>query len=492
MTVKAIDRILKAFLCSVLMSFASFHWGGVNTACAQQLPRQEAHQWCMLSSEDMQGTLRIPVVFLSFTDAASDNEKAISATNQNNWMVRLNDKCTNNHMGEEGSVSDYFRAQSYGLTDVVFEQVGTYTAAGSAAAYQDQSTNPQLAKNIARALKGSVDWSRYDNNGDGEVDCLLIIYAGHCDGDESSRGTVIKSIYPHRGWFEAANISKEKTDDGSYIQGYVFMNSQRHHSTSLNNIGTACHELSHGIFGLNDYYKNLVSYMGQYDAMCYGYRQMTYGAANDHCCDLCSFNRMLLGWLTPAVLTTPCHVTLQPLSREPDACVIFDPKDSNHFFMLENRAQLEDTWDAHLPAGGLVVTEIHWNRQTFQSHYVNAYNTRNVQLICAATSSKVAYPNASYFNADQTQIPYGIEGRQSISSRVSSVFSTQTVTNIRANRDGTVEFDFMGGGTPVGIDDLPKAEPLSQPAFDLWGRQVDGRGKGIVIENGKKILRSGN
>lgn len=394
-------------------------------------------------------------------------------------------------MGEDGSVSDYFLAQSYGQSRVTFESIGTYTAPGSATKYTEYKDCARLASDAARSLSPGTDWSRYDCNGDGEVDCILLIYAGHSDGDLSSRGATVTSIYPHRGWVETYLGSRTKLDDeGHLMQGYVLLNSLRDRSSAIASVGTACHELSHGLFTLSDYYKNMNSYMGQYDAMCYGYRQLDYGSAADHCCDYCSFNRMLLGWVTPVELTEPCHVVMQPLSKSPEAVVVFDPRDANHFYLLECRATLDDTWDAHLPAGGLLVTEIRWDRQTFQNHYVNAYTRKNVQLICAATGRGVEIPNASYFSFDQRSIPYGIDGRSEIPASLNPAFATSTVTNIMARRDGSVEFDFMGGGRTVGISDVPQPEPRAwEPNvfYDLTGRRVASPRRGQIVVSGGRL-----
>lgn len=458
------------------------------------LPRHESYKWALVSNEDIArlGGVRVPVIFVNFENSSIDNEKAVSTSNQNNWLKRLNDNCTANHMGEDGSVNDYFRAQSYGAVNIAFDNIGTYTAPGAAGGYTEYNACARLASDAAKSLSGSTDWSLYDCNDDGEVDCILLIYAGHCDGDFSSRGATIKSIYPHRAWVENYLGSRTKLDDSHYMQGYVLMNSLRDRSSAIAAINTTCHELSHGMFTLSDYYKNLNSYMGQYDAMCYGYRQMDYGSAADHCCDYCAFNRMLLGWLTPVELTEPCHVVLHPLSKSPEAVVVFDPRDPNHFFLLECRATLEDTWDAHLPAGGLIVTEIRWNRQTFQNHTVNAGSRKNVQLICADTSRGIEIPNATYFNFDQRRIPYGIDGRDEIPASLCSAFASKTVTNILVQRDGSVEFDFMGGGETVDLLTLPTPErQMWDPRvyFDLQGRKTWTPQKGVVyINNGKKIL----
>lgn len=457
----------------------------LNTLCAlannvHELPRHRAYTWSSLSLEDLQGDICIPIIFINFTDNNNDNEVAVSSSNQQLWMSRLNDRSTSNHMGEDGSVNDYFLAQSYGKLNVTFENIGSYTAPGRGSNYTDYGVCGNMLRQAVHSLT-DVDWSRYDSNDDMEVDCLLAIFAGHSDDDTSSRNANITSIYPHRYWMSIVDNGREPLGDGYYLESYVFANNLRHHSNSLSATNTICHELGHGILDLTDYYKSLTSYLGQYDAMCYGYRQMNYGASTDHCCDLTSFNRMYLGWITPDELTEPCHVRLNPLSTSGEACVIFDPADANHFFLLENRAALADSWDAHLPASGLVVVEVNWDRDAFEYHNVNSARRKNIRVICAATGQGLALPNDSYLDFDQSQVPYGIQGREAIQTSVHSLFATQTVTNIIVNEDHSVEFDFMGGG--AGIEMVTDDALAASPCYDLQGQRIATGNSGFQIRN---------
>lgn len=474
---------------TLILSIVALTAGTMTAWAEHELPRHRAYEWSGLSLDDLRGDIRVPVIFVDFGTAGSDNETKVSAANQKTWISRLNTTNSANHMGADGSVNDYFLAQSYGLLNVTFESVGNYTASGSAASYAD--SNAWLARTAISSLT-DVDWSRFDANGDGEVECVLLIYAGHADGDDNAQQTPVKSIYPHQDWLRQSTGSRLKMGD-AFVQSYVWMNNLRNgSSTAVNATNTACHELSHGLLDLPDYYKNLVSYMGQYDAMCYGFRQTAYGSATNHCCDFCAFNRMYLGWLTPFELTEPCHVKLQPLSQQAEACIIFDPNDANHFFLLENRQALANSWDAHLPASGLVVTEVHWNRQRWESHSLNGSATKDIQLVCAADNSHVAYPNDIYYNFDQSLIPYGSAGRTSIGSAVSPVFETLTVTGIRTNRDGSVEFDFMGGGptvdfTGIGAIRTDCPTPSAAGTYNLQGQPVRNP-HGLTISGGRVTL----
>ena len=482
------------FLAAAILAF--FGFASVATTSAQGavdfvMPRHRAYEWSRLSLDDFKGEIRIPVIFVGFSESNGDNEKVVSSANQKTWLTRLNTSNSANHMGADGSVNDYFLAQSYGAVNVTFESVGAYTASGSAADYASKSGD---MTRLAIASITDADWSRYDCNADGEVDCVLLIYAGHADGDDNSSRQLVTSIYPHQDWLSRTTGSRLQLGN-HYAQAYVWINNLRNgSSTGVDATNAACHELAHGIFDLPDYYKGLTSYMGQYDAMCYGFRQMLYGSATNHCCNLGAFSRMYLGWITPIVLTKPAHVKLSALSLQPEACIIVDPADATHFFVLENRQALADTWDAHLPASGLVVTEVHFRRYNFEYHQANSGAVKDVQLICAADAQGVAYPNDTYNSFDQTRIPFGIEGRSTIGEEVSPVFAQQTVTNIRTMRDGSVEFDFMGGDASidvVGLSAVAADAPAASGAYTLQGCRASAPAP-ITIEGGRKILHVRN
>lgn len=436
---------------------------------AENLPTRDKTAWCRFSAAELQGEIRIPVVFMNLTanytydwnanDWAGNDALAVTAAHQDKWMRQLNVACDENFLGEAGSVQDFFAAQSYGKLKVSFEKVGVVNGGDGYDLYEYADQAAKL-KSTLPGLSG-VDWSRYDSNHDGEVDCILCIFAGHAMGDTTVEGYENENIYPNRNWM--SNLAGGKLQLGSVVaDSYVFVNDLRNASNDIDGISTVAHELGHGIFDLNDYYQNRVSYVGQYDAMDFGFRQLsdqrTYMPKGEHPCGYTSFNRMYLGWLTPVELTEPCTVTLHSLDANAEACLIADPNDDQHFYMLEYRAKNAASWDAHLPGEGLVVTEINYAPDAFDYHSVNAGEVKNIRLINANTGTGVAVAADGYYGFSQYQVAFGTNGKTSIPETAGAVFSTKTVTNIKVGDDGTVAFDFMGGGTPLSIsavhDDL--------------------------------------
>lgn len=85
----------------------------------------------------------------------------------------------------KGSVRDYFHEQSSGRFDLSFDIVGPVTLSGSEASYGSHSMsgydcNIEGFVSEACALAApSVDFSKYDWDGDGEADQVFILYAGY-------------------------------------------------------------------------------------------------------------------------------------------------------------------------------------------------------------------------------------------------------------------------------------------------------------------------
>lgn len=458
------QKFYKLFAVIILIAFS------FSQVVATTLPHREKTSWCKFSAAELQGEIKIPVVFVNFTanytydwnteDWVGEDAITVTPENQAKWIEQLNESCSDNFLGENGAVQDFFKAQSYGKLKVSFEKVGTINGGDTYDLY-DYADQATMAKAKIATLSG-VNWSNYDSNGDGEVDCILLIYAGHAAYDLTADGYENEGIYPNRNWF--SNLASGKLQLGSVVaDSYVFVNDLRNESNDIDGISTVAHELGHGMFDLNDYYKRvsgtIYSNVGQFDAMDFGFRQLSkygvYMPKGEHPCSYTAFNRMYLGWLNPIELTEACTVTLRPLGENADAAVIFDPDNANHFFMLEYRKKTSTSWDAHLPSEGLVVTEIHYDANKFNFHDVNSGNPRNIQLIDANTGGPIAIASSSYYNYNQANVAFG-EEKTSIPTSVSSIFSTKTVSNIKINKEkGTISFDFMGGGKPVsGIEEI--------------------------------------
>ena len=101
----------------------------------------------------------------------------------------------------KGSVHDYFYAQSYGGFDLTFDLVYVKVK-GNAEKYasgaNDDENSQYLVEDIMEVLETrNIEWNLYDWNGDGFVNQLLIVYAGHGMNDYKGDEPM---IWPHQWW----------------------------------------------------------------------------------------------------------------------------------------------------------------------------------------------------------------------------------------------------------------------------------------------------
>ena len=164
-----------------------------------------------------------------------------------------------------GSVSQYFNDMSKGQFTPQFDIVGPVTVSNNSAYYGGNfgnSTDTNFAKMIAEACKGvstKVNFADYDQNNDGYVDLVYIIYAGY---SESFSGNSSDCLWPKSGTnnFYEPGTNNLLMLDGKQICRYGINNELNATPSDwidgkplLNGIGLFCHEFSHTM-GLPDLY----------------------------------------------------------------------------------------------------------------------------------------------------------------------------------------------------------------------------------------------
>lgn len=167
-----------------------------------------------------------------------------------------------------GSVSQYFNDMSQGQFKPQFDIVGPVTVSKNSAYYGGnigKATDVNFAQMIAEACKSvssKVNFADYDQNNDGYVDLVYVIYAGY---SESLGGNSSDCLWPKSGtneFYELGTNNLLKLN-GKRICRYGINNELNASPTVeeekfngmklLNGIGLFCHEFSHTM-GLPDLY----------------------------------------------------------------------------------------------------------------------------------------------------------------------------------------------------------------------------------------------
>ena len=305
----------------------------------------------------------------------------------------------------KGSVHDYFFAQSYGDFDLIFD-LEYVKVKGDAKKYASDATDENsrfLVQDIMEVLETrDIDWSLYDWNGDGFVNQLLIIYAGHGMNEFTSATDL---IWPHQ-WWMSDHFQDGKQEpycdaipvtynDKEYKVDCYCALQELTKNDDYGSFGTICHEYTH-CFGFPDFYYSGKSYVGAWELMDYG----NYNGGGYSPAGYSAHERWLMGWLTPTELTTTTTVTdLPALGDEPQAYLIRNDGFQNEYYIVENRQQ--DGWDASLPGNGIIVNHVDYDEDLWVSTkaYVNTSSRKHYLIFPAnniSSATTVFSKNWSY------------------------------------------------------------------------------------------------
>lgn len=301
--------------------------------------------------------------------------------------------------GATGSVRDYYRFASQSQLDYVSDVYGPYTANNNMRYYGGNATsgggdsNPlELCIEAIKNLPENIDFSLYDNDGDGVVDNVHIIYAGYGEEAGASSDAIWAHEFPHR-------ISL-KNEVGYSFSGYSCSPELRgNHGTNITNIGVICHELGHAL-GAMDYYDTNYGTGGEYD----GTGQwdiMASGSWNDNGRTPPNFNpyvrSTVFGWNAQVVLNPNQLINLPRMEVDnPEQSIIYrvETGKSGDYFLMENRQKYN--FDAALPGAGLMIYHVHPNIDRYNStNTINATSPQGFYPVCASYSepSKKKYGN---------------------------------------------------------------------------------------------------
>ena len=429
------------------------------------------------------GERRGLVIMVNFPDRDFSDGDARS-----DWEAILNAEGFSDN-GANGSVSDYFRDQSSGAFNLAFDLVGPVTAANNRYYY---GANDRWDRNIdlnmgelvveaCEAVRGEVDFSDYDWDGDGRVDQVFILYAG---GGEAVTGADSRLIWPHEYYVSAyAGYSGGYEIDGMIIDTYAcgseLAGLESAANPPLSGLGTFCHVFSHGL-GLPDLYTYTgLDMLGDWDLLASG----NYNA--DGWCppNYTAYERMFCGWAPPVELDAPATVIgLQPMSAGGLSYLVRnDAADgsADEYYLIENRCQ--EGWDAYIPGSGLIITHVDYDESKWRYNTVNdTYSHPGVSIFPASNIYKpdgnIAYPYLGNDSLTDNSRPVAtVYNATSSGSRLMG----KPITGItRDGAAGTVSFDFMGGDSNSGSVGIaaPEAErsAAGKPAvvYDAAGRCV--------------------
>jgi M6 family metalloprotease-like protein len=241
------------------------------------------------------------------------------------------------------SLRNFYRRSSYGLLEIAGTTLGWYTTPYSRSQVE-QSTQGREAL-IREALlhfdAQGHDFQQYDNDGDGAIDYLIVIWTG-----------------PHQGWaefwwgYQTRYLNSAFTVDGVRLDTYSWQWENYDYPGPFSP-DVVIHETGHAL-GLPDYY-DYDDAVGPSGGV--GDLDQMDGNWGDHNC----YSKWVLGWLQPQAFNQDTHQLLLGASGEvPEAAVLMhgNPRQDpwGEYFMVQFRRRAEN--DVNYPTDGLLVWHV--------------------------------------------------------------------------------------------------------------------------------------
>ena len=281
--------------------------------------------------------------------------------------------------GMRWSVRDYFVQNSMGQLKPTFDVAAPVTLSQSQA-YYGANDRGDLALNDAIKIiksRGDVNFSKYDRDGDRNVDYVYMIYAGVGEADTQDEN----AIWPHASetWIDVGGGYRiRRYACSGELNGPLYVNNQG--STVLAGMGVVVHEYSH-VLGLPDFYDTQDT-TGQNYTTPYIWSLMdmgeynTYPNATDKSGSapprMTGFERFSLGWLTPRILRkVNGKVTLRGVDQ--NEAILIPTSKKDEYFILDYHAKYDNI--APLPNSGLMVWRIGYNANAWYNNVVNTGTT---------------------------------------------------------------------------------------------------------------------
>lgn len=436
------------------------------------------------------------------------------------------------------SVKKYFMDQSNGKFSPQFDIYGPITLPQNMAYYGGTDSNGrdekyiQLLKDACAAVDDSVNFAQYDQDNDGKIDLVYVIYAGY----GQSSGAPVETMWPKRfGGFSEPKYDNKGVNQGGISnellgkEGFLGYNLTETNQTesfetaikAINGIGLFCHEFSHCL-GLPDFYPTAGGYnnnqgMEDWSVMdngCYvhyGYYPTAYTA----------WEREAMGWDNIPSITEAKQYKLDgQVSGGTNAVKIVNPANNKEYYVLQF---FEDTkWNSHIARYVNSNKGIHFDPETkgLLIYHVD-YDASKFSLSSNTPNNDKMHPRMTVIPADGTLVSSqkmtGLEYAKEVNGDIFASDDTHTVkTFIQTNgmpnaawwttttatpiyninyKDGAVYFDFRQEFATTGIDSglNLNANKYNEKIYTIDGRYVgtstENLPRGIYIKGGKKFVK---
>lgn len=424
-----------------------------------------------------------------------------------------------------GSVRQYFSDMSNGTFTPQFDVAGPVTLpqnmeyyGGTNSSGSDEKVS-QMIIDACELVKDKVDFSQYDNDGDGYIDLVYVIYAGYGQSMGAANNTVwAKATYVTSGQqYNGKTLYRAGVNNELLGNEYAFNGEAR-----ITGLGLFIHEFSHCL-GLPDFYatrSTSAAYDNQgmedwsvMDNGLYKYNGWIPTAYT-------AWEREAMGWLEIDDINTPQQLKMESIDLGGKAYRIKNNANANDYLIIQriqNRYWNERLGDPSQKLDGLLVYHVDYKESDFSISYNNVNNNvghpymaivpADGLLVSSYKISNAAEPAEGEYTTAQyrTQLMGDVYGDATLSG-VSHFLQTADIPNsawwtegsnvniynIHLTDDGDMYIDFNKEFATAGINGTT-ADKTSNCIYNINGTRMhdDIRllPKGIYIVNGKKVVR---
>ncbi|MCR4664492.1 MAG: M6 family metalloprotease domain-containing protein [Paludibacteraceae bacterium] len=377
-----------------------------------------------------------------------------------------------------GSARRYFIDQSDGQYTPQFDVIGPVTL-DQPRSYYGANNGSKLDVNAAqmvvdaclKADAAGADFTLYDNNHDGTVDFVFVIFADKGEAD----GGPAESIWPHN-WYVYRGAKKTCIIDGLQIDNYACAAEKNGRTGKRAGIGTFCHEFGH-VIGLPDYYdtRSGINYSNRLTPRYWSIMDVgSYLNESKTPPNYSSFDKYYIGWHTPTNLgTQEQRITLVPTGEEgyktyqvTTSGKLVAARTAETVYYIESRERVG--WDRYLPGHGMVIWQVKYNSSAWNGNAPNNTAYSPLYTLLSATGSTTDLGTSS----DSYPGKMGVTYKQIAQNRtVSDITEENQLVSFVYNR--TARTVILTAGSVLALDDQTAA---TTPYYSVSGSFKDVNG----------------
>jgi immune inhibitor A len=297
--------------------------------------------------------------------------------------------------GPGGSLRDYYHEVSYGKLTIdglvsgdAGPTAGWYRAPQPKSFYANgnfgwggyPNNSQRLVEDLVVRADPYVDFSTYDNDGDGVVDALVVISAGRGGEATGDSGDI---------WSHSWDVPTPIAVDGVAVSGYAI-------AAEDTCLGVLTHEVGHSLMHWPDLYDTdfASAGTGQWDLMAAG----AWNGDGHRPAHPSGYCKLRAGWIEPMLVGGGTHaVTVRPYARRGDTYQLPVDPAGTEYFLVTNRQRTG--FDDHLPGSGIIIEHVDESRtnNNHGGHYLvdieQCDGRRDLNLGANTGDAADAYPS---------------------------------------------------------------------------------------------------